>query len=64
MLDGGRNVIIFSCIADTFSLDKYIHGSKTEIHIDTLDEFNLMTVITNESSSPLVIDGETVLNKE
>ncbi|MCP4216941.1 MAG: hypothetical protein GY765_19990 [bacterium] len=64
MLDGRRNAIIFSCIADTFSLDKFSPGKNMEIYIDTHDEFDLMAVITNQGSRPLVIEGKSLLNVE
>lgn len=62
ILDGCRSIIVFSIMANSFELTEFIKERNLDlkIYLDTNDEFNLMSVITDDKKNPIEIDIDEI----
>jgi len=57
-----KSIIIFSVMADTFSLEGLTRAENIDfkIYVDTNDEFDLFSIITDEKKNPIMIDSSEI----
>jgi hypothetical protein len=58
IVDKTIGVVIFSVMADTYSLEKLARGANIglKIYVDNNDEFDLFSMITDDKKNPIIID--------
>lgn len=58
VFETGKNIIIFSVMANSYKLEPIIRESNLTlpVYLDSTDKFNLFSTITDDRQNPVIID--------